>query len=309
MSRHSVIPAVLAAIALGAPPSADAQATKPGPTAAPASAAPPARVQPRVIVIPFTKEGEDIRKKIEDDPNLRVAISVVQQGFGARGFVTSDFIATMRAAQEGSALAIDQKSDFRTRLLEMSRADIYVQLDLTRQTGEMGYNYSLVMQSYLVANGMTLASVNASAPAAADVSIDKVVERATRPQLPTFLQAMQASFDQIQELGVPIRVEFSVEQRAKRNLATRVGSPPKAFADAIEDWLGANTQGGMYKIATQTENRMVVDEVRIPLRDPTRNNIAYSPTLFARKLTDFVEGLGVPTTRTVNGGAVYVRLQ
>ena len=45
-------------------------------------------VQPKVMVIPFTKEGQDIRTILEADINKRVALTKVKEKFDLRGFTT-----------------------------------------------------------------------------------------------------------------------------------------------------------------------------------------------------------------------------
>ena len=43
-------------------------------------------IQPRIMVIPYTKEGEDIRTVLEDDINKRIALSRIKEAFDRRGF-------------------------------------------------------------------------------------------------------------------------------------------------------------------------------------------------------------------------------
>ena len=45
----------------------------------------PATVQPTIIVIPFTKEDEDVRTVLEADIARRVAIAKVKEGFDTGG--------------------------------------------------------------------------------------------------------------------------------------------------------------------------------------------------------------------------------
>ena len=50
-------------------------------------------VQPKIMVIPYTKEGEDIRTILEADVNKRIAITKIKESFDSRGFTTVDFVA------------------------------------------------------------------------------------------------------------------------------------------------------------------------------------------------------------------------
>jgi hypothetical protein len=57
-------------------------------------------VQPKIMVIPYTKEGEDIRTLLENDENKRIALTKIKEGFDSRGFTTVDFTAKLKAAKE-----------------------------------------------------------------------------------------------------------------------------------------------------------------------------------------------------------------
>lgn len=48
-------------------------------------------VQPKIMVIPYTKEGEDIRTILESDVNKRIVLTKIKEAFDSRGFTTVDF--------------------------------------------------------------------------------------------------------------------------------------------------------------------------------------------------------------------------
>ena len=50
------------------------------------------QIQPKIIVVPFSKQGEDVRALIESDVNKRIAITKIKEAFDSRGFSTEDFI-------------------------------------------------------------------------------------------------------------------------------------------------------------------------------------------------------------------------
>ena len=45
-------------------------------------------VQPKIMVIPYTKEGEDLRTVLEDDVNKRITLAKIREAFDDRGFTT-----------------------------------------------------------------------------------------------------------------------------------------------------------------------------------------------------------------------------
>ena len=42
-------------------------------------------VQPKIMVIPYTKEGEDLRTILEADVSRRIAITKIKEAFDSRG--------------------------------------------------------------------------------------------------------------------------------------------------------------------------------------------------------------------------------
>ena len=58
--------------------------------------------QPKIMVIPYTKQGEDIRTILEADQNKRVVLTKIKEAFDERGFSTIDFIAKLKAIESGN---------------------------------------------------------------------------------------------------------------------------------------------------------------------------------------------------------------
>ena len=74
-------------------------------------------VQPKIMVIPYVKEGEDIRTVLEADFNKRTAISEVKKAFDARGFTTVDFVGKLKAAKDNQIMTSDNQTDLKTQII------------------------------------------------------------------------------------------------------------------------------------------------------------------------------------------------
>ena len=81
-------------------------------------------VQPKIMVVPYTKEGEDIRSILEEDVNRRIAITKIKEAFDSRGFTTVDFTAKLKAATDNAIFSSENKEDLKTRIIQMSGADV-----------------------------------------------------------------------------------------------------------------------------------------------------------------------------------------
>lgn len=47
--------------------------------------------QPKIMVIPYTKQGEDIRTILEADENKRIVLTKIKEAFDERGYSTVVF--------------------------------------------------------------------------------------------------------------------------------------------------------------------------------------------------------------------------
>ena len=61
-------------------------------------------VQPKIMVVPYVKDGEDIRQIIENDANIRLVLSKIREAFDNRGFTTVDFEAKLKTVNRNNAL-------------------------------------------------------------------------------------------------------------------------------------------------------------------------------------------------------------
>ena len=266
-------------------------------------------VQPTIIVIPFTKEGEDMRTVFESDVNRRVAATAVKQGFDNVGFSTVDLVAVMRAVATAGAMTTGTETDLKTRIIEQSRADIYVEVEVLEpeRQGDLT-NVSIIRTAYLTNNGMSLANMIGHSGRYRGIDLPRLVERAAADSLDAFLAVMQEKFDDVVQNGAVISVDVSVRQGAAHDLASEVGSGGDVLGFVLEDWFAENAWQNNYSISGSTDVRMILDAVRVPLRDPeTCRN--YNVSQFGRELVRYLRSLGVRAQVTISRGSLYVEIQ
>ena len=61
---------------------------------------------PKIMVIPFTKDGEDLRTILDENINSRIAITKIKEGFDSRGFTTVDFCRKIKNCKRQSSFYI-----------------------------------------------------------------------------------------------------------------------------------------------------------------------------------------------------------
>lgn len=77
-------------------------------------------VQPRIMVVPFVKQGEDIRTVLENDVNKRIVMAKIREAFDSRGFTTVDFLARLKSLSNTSGLTMDNQSDLKSMIIQHS---------------------------------------------------------------------------------------------------------------------------------------------------------------------------------------------
>lgn len=85
------------------------------------------------MVIPYTKEGEDIRTVLEKDANKRIVLTKIKEAFDERGVSTIDFVAKLKAIESGEIFNMENKGDIKSQIIDMSGADIYVEAEIVCQ--------------------------------------------------------------------------------------------------------------------------------------------------------------------------------
>ncbi len=263
-------------------------------------------VQPKIMVIPFTKEGQDIRNILEADINKRVALSKVKEKFDLRGFTTVDFLAKLKAAKESNVFTEENQSDLKSSLIQFSGADIYVTTEIDYQQSSNGNSITLVLSAFEVSTGNSLSNkVGFSGKFFTD-DVARLASRAVDNCVEEFLNVMQEKFTDIVKNGRSIIVDIGFSQDSKFNFSSEFSGLP--LSDAIDEWFAKNAYKNNYHIQGTTSKRMILDDVKIPLKD-TETGANYNPNKFALALYRYFRELNLETTKDIKGGTIYITLK
>lgn len=309
LMRASLLLAVSAIVSF-APLSRGAAQTSSCPTPGMGRGGTSRTVQPRIIVIPFTKESEDMRTVLEADINRRIAVTKLKEAFDQEGFSTVDLRGVMNAVKDGAAMTMGSQSDYKTAIIEQSRADIYVEAEVGPEetTGDTK-SATVIVTAYLTANGLSLSNKVLTSGRVRGAPFSRLVEAAaSSQQVKPFMDMLQSKFDDIHENGVPIAVDISSREGARSTVGGEVGGDNESLGDLLETWFEKNAWKNAYHVSGVSELRMILDEVRIPLRDPkTCNN--YNASRFGREITQYLASLKVRAKSTIKGGNIFIELQ
>ena len=263
-------------------------------------------VQPKIMVIPFTKQGEDLRTILEEDVNRRIAITKIKEGFDSRGFTTVDFVAKLKAAKDNQLFTSENQTDIKTQIVEMSGCDIYVVAEVDIQKGASGSSVNLVLSGYEAATGNSLANKVATSGKFFTDDYARLSAKAVESCIQDFLNTMNAKFTDIVNNGKSVLVDISFADGSATTMETAVGTDQLPFSDALEEWFGKNSVKNVYHIQGTTKLKMIFDDVRIPLKDASGNN--FSANKYALELFKHIRTLQLTPTKQVKGNTIFITI-
>ncbi len=265
-------------------------------------------VQPKIMVIPYVKQGEDIRTVLENDVNKRIAITKIKEAFDNRGFTTVDFVAKLKAANDNAAFASDNKTDLKSMIIQSSGADIYVEAEVDVLISETGNSVKIIVTGYEISTGNSLANKIGESGKFYTDDIGKLASKAIENCAEGFLNVMQMKFTDIVENGKSIIVNFGFDEMSELRMSSEVGTQGLLLSDEIELWMEENAYKNNYHIQGTTDNQMIFDDVRIPLKDPATGN-NYNTNKFGLEIFKFMRSLEIQISRDIKGNTIFITIK
>ncbi|MEO5905128.1 MAG: DUF6175 family protein [Saprospiraceae bacterium] len=265
-------------------------------------------VQPKIMVIPYTKEGEDLRIVLENDENKRIAIAKIKEAFDNRGFTTVDFVAKLKAAKDNNVFTSENQTDIKSLIIQMSGADVYVQSEVIAEKGQTGSSVKLILNAYEASTGNSLSNKVGESGRFYTDDFNKLASKAVESCVEDFLNIMQTKFTDIVNNGKSVIIDISFDSGSQYKMSSEIGSDGLPLSDQIEMWMEKNAFKNNYHIQGTTDLKMIFDDVRIPLKDQATGN-NYNPNKFALELFMFFKGLGLQAVKDVKSSTIYITIK
>lgn len=265
-------------------------------------------VQPKIMVIPYTKKGEDIRTILEDDVNKRIALTKIKEAFDNRGFTTVDFTARLKAMTRSASLSDDSQTDIKTLIIQQSAADIYVEAEIDARFSSSGNEAKIIITAYDAGTGNSLANKVGESGRFLVSDVNVLVSRAVERCIEDFLNVMYAKFTEIANNGRSMYLEVNISKNSEYTMSSEVGAQGALLSDEVEEWVAKNAYKNQYTSPNLTEYKLIFDDVRIPLKDPDTGN-SYNPNKFGLAMLQFFRSLGLKVKRTIDRNKLFITIQ
>lgn len=265
-------------------------------------------VQPKIMVIPYTKEGEDLRTVLEDDVNKRITLAKIREAFDDRGFTTIDFTARLKAISQNEVFTADNQTDLKSQLIEMSGADIYVEAEMNVLLSSSGNSVKVIVTAYDVSTGASLANKVGDSGKFYTDDIGKLASKSIGSCAEEFLNTIQTKFSDIVENGRSVIINFGFDQNSSYSMSSEISGQGLQLSDELEMWMEEHAYKNNYHIQGTTDKQMIFDDVRIPLKDPKNGN-NYNTNKFALEIFKFMRKLGLQVQRDIKGTTIYITIK
>jgi len=265
-------------------------------------------VQPRIMVIPFTKEGEDIRTVLDEDVTRRIAITKVKEAFDNRGFSTVDFIGKLKSANDNKVFTSDNQEDIKSLLIQSSGADMYVQVEVDKQESASGNSVNVILSAYEAAGGNSLANKVGSSGKFYTEDYGKLTTKAVNACGSEMMNILQSKFTEIVNNGRSVMVDISFDQGASYTMSSEIKGQDLPLSDVLEEWMSKNAYKNNYHLQGTTDLRMIFDDVRIPLKDQATGR-NYNANRFALEIFKYLKSIGLEPQKDVKGNTIYITLK
>lgn len=264
--------------------------------------------QPKIMVIPYTSENEDIRTILETDVNKRIAVTKIKEAFDSRGFTTVDFIARLKAAQSAQVFNSDNRADIKSQIIEMSGADIYVEAEINYTTSSSGNDVKLIITAYECSTGNSLSNKIGESGKFYTNDVAKLATKAINGCADEFLNILQAKFTDMIENGKSILLQIGFDENSSYTMESEVGSQGLLLSDEIELWIEEHAFNNNYHLQGVTSATMIFDDIRLPLID-ARTGKNYTLNRFGIELFKFFNNLGIKVSRSVKNNTLYITVK
>ena len=265
-----------------------------------------ATVQPKIMVVPFVKDGEDIRTVLEEDADKRIVLTKVKEAFDSRGFTTVDFWGKLKAGSVQAAMSDEQQSDLKSMIIASSGADIYVDTEMVINRSASGNAVKVIITAYDISTGSSLSNKVGDSGKFYTDDFGRLGSKAIESCADDFLNVMQTKFNDMVQNGKSLNMTIGFEEGSQYNMNSEIGDEGFTLGDLIEIWLEENAFQGNFHVQGTTATKMIVDDVRIPLKDSKGNN--FTVAAFGREFVKFARKYGLKITRNVVNNSLIITI-
>ena len=267
-------------------------------------------VQPTVMIIPFVKEGKDLRSVLESDSSqhIRVAMTKVKNAFDTAQIKTIDLKSMIQRIDNDRILTHNSRNDLKSIVIQYSGIDIFVEVEAQVVETSRGNSVTVILNAYDAFSGNALANGFGHSPKFYTQNFEKLSEKALDTFLEKFITSTKTALEDLEKNGRSITLNLGIKKESQMDMDAEIDDSGNLLSDVIEDWFEKNAYQSQFNIQGITATKMMVNEIKIPKIDPiTQRN--YRPSKFAKALLEHLKSLGIQCSRDVQGTNIFITIK
>ena len=265
-------------------------------------------IQPKIIVVPYVKQGQDIRSTIENDFNKRKAISMIKEAFLQRGYETTDFIALFRASKVTDGMTRDAQNDLKQKIIDNSMADIVVTVEYNHSQAARGNKVDLILSANDTYSAGNMAEKSPSSPAFVTEDYPKLIAKAMEDPadgIEAFLVDLNEAFGRIVENGADINLVISLDADCEFKFTDDIDDDFNTLASVIELWGKGIAYKGYARPGGTSPTSFSFAPIRVPLRAPDGSNFSVESMLVKELRKELKAKYNIKTEAGSRKGGVF----
>lgn len=261
------------------------------------------QIEPKIMVIPRVGEGQDMKALYDTSMAVQVGITKVNEALLKNGANLVGFDQVLKQSKQNNMInkASGNQEDFKSQVLANSGADIYVEtkIDVVCHTARNVNSVTVILEGYQTGTGNLLGSKTGRSRMNATEDIALLTQQAMDSLTTPFLDLMRLKFRDIIENGQSVYVEFSLGSNAKIDFDTEIGPQKKLLSEQIDEWFQAHAYKSVYNNQGVVSNKMIISDVRIPLKNPANPKANYTGQNLYTDILKYFRSLNIPIKREI----------
>lgn len=252
-----------------------------------------------------TERLPDYNLALQSDTDLLLAISKLGEMMAERDFPLKDLGASLRSLRnEAVEESLTESSDGDglaesplDKLKRVAKADIIMQLTYTINTTGPKKSLTFNLQGLDAYTDKQIAATSGTGEPSFSTEIPVLLQASIIDHIDGFNDQLQRFFDDLFDNGREVSLVCRRWSGSDVDFETEFDGEELGFI--IEDWLADNTVNGRFSTMDASENRMVFEQVRIPLYNDRGR--AIDTRTWANDLRKFLSDYGVDAKLSTKG--------
>lgn len=228
-------------------------------------------------VMGTVKTFPDYKAAVQNDTELLMVLGKINTLMADRGFPLKNLESVLKTLETESAQTSMLTSKAGNDLAESptdvlkrtANADIIIQITYVVNQNGPKRSITFMLQGLDAYTDKQIAGAQGTGQPSFATELTVLLEEAVISYIDDFNSRLQAHFDDLFKNGREVALQMRVFNGAAFDLEQEFDFKGEKLecGEIVEDWVAANTVQGRYSLSDYSENRMIFEQVRIPLFD------------------------------------------